>query len=218
MMKTSREEPPMQTQTLTPSIGASTSGPVPGNAVPRPNEPGGTRPGRGAVTAHDVSRARFILLQAASGLEAQDPAIRDDAALFLDMLDAEGGDAVDLLRAALRASFEAEAHAAACKVRVAQLAERQRRHEARAAALAASVHHAMRDLGIPRLRDAEFTASRRDGVVRVEVADASLLPGAFVRTKHEPDKAALLAALKAGQTIPGAALAQGDETLTVKVK
>jgi hypothetical protein len=205
--------PPMQTQTLTPPTGASISSPMPESAVPRPNPAT-----RVAVTTHDVGRARFILLQAAGSLDAQDPAIRDDAALFLDMLDAEGGDAVDLLRAALRTSLEAEAQAAACKIRAAQLAERQHRHEARAAALAAAVHQAMRDLGIPHLRDAEFTASRRDGVVRVEVSDASLLPGAFVRTKHEPDKAALLAALKAGQTIPGAILAQGDETLTVKVK
>jgi len=203
----------MQIQTLTSPTGASTTGLVPESAVPHPNSAG-----RGAITAHDVGRARFILLQAASGLEAQDPAIRDDAALFLDMLDAEGGDAVDLLRAALRASLEAEAQAAACKARAAQLAERHRRHETRAEALAAAVHQAMRELGLPRLRDAEFTASRRDGVVRVEVSDASLLPTAFVRTKQEPDKAALLAALKAGQTIPGAILAQGDETLTVKVK
>ena len=170
------------------------------------------------VTAHDLGRARFILLQAASVLEAQDPAIRDDDALFLDMLDAEGGDAVDLLRAAMRASLDAEAQAAACKARAGQLAERQRRHEARAAALAAAVHQTMRDLGLPRVKDAEFTASRRDGVVRVEVADASLLPAPYVRTRTEPDKAALLAALRAGETIPGAVLAQGDETLTVKVK
>ena len=121
-------------------------------AVSRPNPPS-TRPGDRAVTAHDVGRARFLLLQAASSLEAQDPTIRDDAALFLDMLDAEGGDAVDLLRAGLRASLEAEAQAAACKTRMAQLAERQRRHEARAETLQAAVHRAMRALGIPRLRD-----------------------------------------------------------------
>ena len=90
--------------------------------------------------------------------------------------------------------------------------------EARAAALGAAVHQAMRDLGLPRLKDAEFTASRRDGVLRVEVADAALLPAAYVRTRTEPDKAALLAALKAGEAIPGAALAQGEETLAVRVK
>ena len=178
--------------------------------APRANPPG--------VSAHDVGRARFILLQTASQLEAQDPSIRDDDALFLDMLDGEGGDAVDLLRAAMRASLDAEAQAAACKARMGQIAERGLRHEVRAAALAAAVHQAMRDLGLPRLRDAEFTASRRDGVLRVEVADAALLPAAYVRTRTEPDKAALLAALKAGEAIPGAALAQGEETLAVKVK
>ena len=171
-----------------------------------------------AVTTHDVSRARFLLEQVAAGLLDQDPQMRDDGALFLDMLDGEGGDALDLLRAALRASLEADAQARACKLRAAQLAERQRRHEGRAEALAAAVHQAMRDLGIPRLRDPEFTASRREGGERVEVADPALLPPAFVRTRREPDKAALLAALKAGDAIPGAVLARGDETLTVKVK
>ena len=170
------------------------------------------------ITTHDVSRARFILETVTATLLEADPQLRDDDALFADMLDGEGGDAVDLLRAALRASLEADAQARACKARIGQLAERQRRHEGRAAALEGAVHQAMRDLGIPRLRDAEFTASRREGGERVEVADAALLPPAYVRTRQEPDKAALLAALKAGQAIPGAVLAQGDETLTVKVK
>ncbi len=171
-----------------------------------------------AVTTHDISRARFILEATAAALLDADPQMRDDDTLFLDMLDGEGGDALDLLRAALRASLEADAQARACKARIGQLAERQRRHEGRAAALEGAVHKAMRDLGIPRLRDPEFTASRREGGERVEVADAGLLPEPYVRTKREPDKPALLAALKAGESIPGAALARGDETLTVKVK
>ena len=171
-----------------------------------------------AVTTHDVSRARFLLEQVAAELLETDPQLRDDDALFLDMLDGEGGNALDLLRAGLRASLEAEAQARACKLRIAQLTERQRRHEGRAEALQAAVHKAMRDLGIPRLRDPEFTASRREGGERVEVADPGLLPASYVRTKREPDKAALLAALKAGEEIPGAVLARGDETLTVKVK
>lgn len=171
-----------------------------------------------AVTTHDVSRARFILEQAATALLEADPQMRDDDALFLDMLDGEGGDALDLLRAALRASLDADAQALACKGRIGQLAERQRRHQARAEALQGAVHRAMRDLGLPRLRDPEFTASRREGGERVEVADPGLLPDPYVRTKREPDKAALLAALKAGEAIPGAVLARGDETLTVKVK
>ncbi len=170
-----------------------------------------------AVTTHDISRARFILEQVAAELLDQDPQLRDDDTLFLDMLDGEGGDALDLLRLAMRASLEADAQAHACKLRIVQLAERQRRHEGRAEALEAAVHQAMRNLGIPRLRDPEFTASPRDGVMRVEVSDATCLPAAYVRTKHEPDKAALLAALKAGETIPGAALAQGEETLTVRM-
>ena len=197
------------------NITAAAHAPGPAGAAPRPSPPG-TRPGSHPVTAHDVGRARFLLLQAAAALEAHDPSIRDDAALFLDMLDAEGGDAVDPLRAALRASLDAEAQATACKARAAQITERQHRHEARAETLATAVHHAMRELGLPRLRDAEFTAARRDGVMRVEVSNLSLLPPAYVRTKQEADKAALLAPLKAGQTIPGAELVQGEETLTVR--
>ena len=171
-----------------------------------------------AVTTHDVSRARFLLEQVAHTLLDQDPSLRDDDTLFTDMLDAEGGDALDLLRAGLRASLDAEAQARACKERMGQLAERQRRHEDRAAALHAAVHQAMRDLGIPRLRDPEFTAARREGSERAEVPDVKLLPKRFVRVKEEPDKAPLLAALKAGEDVSGAVLVRGEETLTVKVK
>jgi len=171
-----------------------------------------------AVTTHDVSRARFLLEQVAHALLEQDPQMRDDDTLFLDMLDAEGGDTLDLLRAGLRASLDAGAQARACKERIGQLAERQRRHEGRAEALQAAVHQAMRDLGLPRLRDPEFTAARREGSERAEVSDIDLLPERYVRLRREPDKAPLLAALKAGEAIPGAALARGDETLAVKVK
>ena len=171
-----------------------------------------------AVTTHDVSRARFLLEQVSTALLEADPQMRDDDALFLDMLDGEGADALDLLRAALRASLDADAQARACKGRIGQLAERQRRHEARAEALAAAVHQAMRDLGLPRLRDPEFTASRREGGERVEIGRIDLLPERYVRIRREPDKAALLAALKAGEAIPEATLARGEETLTVRTK
>ena len=171
-----------------------------------------------AVTTHDVSRARFLLEQVAHALLEADPQMRDDDALFLDMLDGEGAGALDLLHAGLRASLDAAAQARACKERMGQLAERQRRHEDRAAALQAAVHQAMRDLGIPRLRDPEFTAARREGAERAEVSDLALLPERFVRLKREPDKAPLLAALKAGEAVPGAVLARGEETLTVRTK
>lgn len=169
------------------------------------------------VTAHDVGRARFILAQVTTQLLEADPSLRDDHALFTDMLDSEC-DAQDLLRAAIRASLEADAQAKACKARIDQLAERQGRHEGRAEALKAAVHQAMRDIGLPRLRDAEFLAFRSDGKDKVMVEDVDKLPGSYVRTKREPDKAALAAALKAGEAIPGAVLARGDETLTLKVK
>lgn len=170
-----------------------------------------------SITAHDLGRARFILQQVTSKLLEADPDIRDDHALFADMLDGEC-DAQDLLRAGIRASLDAAAQAKACSDRIAQLAQRQARHEARAEALRGAVHQAMRDIGLPRLKDAEFTAFRSDGKDKVVVEDQDKLPGGYVRTKREPDRAALLAALKSGEEIPGAVLARGDETLTVKVK
>ena len=50
-----------------------------------------------AVTTHDVARARFLLEQAATALLEADPQMRDDDALFLDMLDGEGGDALHVV-------------------------------------------------------------------------------------------------------------------------
>lgn len=170
-----------------------------------------TRP----IGAHDVARAREILARAAVELEAIDPSLRDDTTLFADMLDGEGGDAFDMVRAAMHAALEADAMAEACKTRMADLAERYRRHESRSAGLRGAVLVAMRALGLPQVVDAEFTVSRRAGQARVEIHDPALLPAAYVRTKSEPDKAALSTDLKAGKAIPGAALVQGDETLTV---
>lgn len=45
----------------------------------------------------------------------------------------------------------------------------------------------------------------------VEVDDPEALPPAFVRTKTEPDKAAIKAALKAGDKVPGARLVENEK-------
>ena len=51
-----------------------------------------------AVTTHDVSRARFLLEQVSAALLEADPQMRDDDALFLDMLDGVRGQHRDLGR------------------------------------------------------------------------------------------------------------------------
>lgn len=50
----------------------------------------------------------------------------------------------------------------------------------------------------------------------VEVIDADLLPDEFRRTKVEPMKAEIAKALKAGRSVPGAALYEGGHRLAIK--
>ena len=148
-----------------------------------------------AVTTHDVSRARFLLEQVSTALLEADPQMRDDDALFLDMLDGEGADVLDLLRAALRASLDAEAQARACKGRMAQLAERQRRHEARAEALPGRrASSDARPRHPPPARPRVHRIPPRGRASAWRSPNPALLPDPYVRTRREPDKAALLAA------------------------
>src|SRR5581483_1960159 len=59
------------------------------------------------------------------------------------------------------------------------------------------------------------TISIAAGRPKVVITDESLLPSPLIRIKHEPNKEAILAALKDGRAIPGATLSNAEPTLRI---
>lgn len=78
--------------------------------------------------------------------------------------------------------------------------------------------HNMQANGITKIECPLFTASLRKGIESVDISDESILPDEFVKAEvvTKPDKKAIKDALKAGASVPGAALKCGDTTIVIK--
>jgi hypothetical protein len=144
-----------------------------------------------------------------------DPAMATDEALFTDTLDGET-DALDQMRAVIRAATEAELFADALQRHIKILEQRRSRFEARGDACRVAVRDAMETLGIKSMMAPDFTVSVTPGRPRVMVTDAGLLPAEFVRVKTEPNLSAIAAALKEGDDVPGAVFSNTASVLTVR--
>lgn len=167
-----------------------------------------------------VQNARNTLLHVRAALLAEDPTIADDARLMIDCLDSEAGDALDIIRAMVRACRTAEAQAAGAKADAeayaAPLRERSHRLAARAKRIRSALLSVCEALKQPKWEDACFTLSVGTTPPALVVIDETLIPSEYVRTRREIDMPAALAALKNGKDVPGACLGNGAPRLTIR--
>lgn len=106
-----------------------------------------------------------------------------------------------------------EATAAAIKDAEKQMAERRKRLEARTAYLVERLKTGMEIAGVTELSCPHFAIKVKKNPAAVDIFEPSLIPEKFMRQPEPPpaapDKAAIKAALQAGQDVPGALLANG---------
>jgi hypothetical protein len=112
----------------------------------------------------------------------------------------------ELLRRIVVAIVFAEAREAESKVIAASMTARQKRYDTRADWLRELLFDVMAALERRSFAAPLATVSIRPGKASVVITDEQALPDAYVRTKREPDKAALLEGLMQGEIIPGAVL------------
>lgn len=143
----------------------------------------------------------------------------DDAQTFWDTLDGET-DALEALDAAIEGAQQADALAAAIKERIATLRARKERIEARGAAHRRAIRMILEATGMRRAERPAATVSLSPGRERAEIVDEASIPSQLctVKTIVKPDAKAILAQLKAGESVPGAALTVGDPIITIRSK
>ena len=75
-------------------------------------------------------------------------------------------------------------------------------------------------MGIKKLDRPRATISKRAGSLSVRITDEASIPTQLctVKTITAPDKKAIRAQIEAGETVPGAELAQGADGVTVRVR
>ena len=172
-----------------------------------------------APSGFAVQNAMLALSQLRDRLLAVEPSLADDAFMLASML--EGEDADDHLATidrVIRCAIEADALIDAVQTRQTDLAERKARFTRRRDVLRQTAFDALDALGMNRRETGDFTASLANRPPKVVVVDEAALPSAFIRTRTEPDKTAIAAALKAGETVAGAELGNGGRGISIRTR
>ena len=125
----------------------------------------------------------------------------------------------EALAAVVRSYLDDLALAAALGMRMGDMQERLGRIEQHAEKKRALVTSVMERAGIKKLAEADFTASLRAVPPSLVVLDEAAIPPAYWRPQPPKlDRQGLTAALRAGAAVAGAALGNGQTTISVRTK
>lgn len=143
----------------------------------------------------------------------------DDEDLYLDTLDGET-DILDILDSELLAMQSDSALAESIKTMESTLRERRSRIELRAEAHKANLKLILSHAKIKKADRPLATVSIRPGSLSVSITSEADIPSQLMREKitRSPDKDAIKAQIEAGEVVPGAILARGDDTVSVRTK
>jgi hypothetical protein len=128
-------------------------------------------------------------------------------------------DVQQLLTQLIRSALEDEALSAGLSTRLAEMRSRVERLKLRADKKRALALAAMNETEIKTLVEPDFSVSVRRGAPALQVLEEERIPAPFWKPQPPKlDRLSLLAALKEGQQIEGAALAPSQPQLSVRTK
>lgn len=159
----------------------------------------------------------YRVVREISDLLAVYPELEEDEALRADTLEGET-DINNVLSRLVQEREAAYAMAEGVKVPVNDLRERKARLERRGDGYGEAIERVMSAAGLSKVTLPNATISVSQGGPTAVVEDEAAIPDRFIRIKREIDKAAINAAVKAGEEIPGVAVSNGTTRLTVRVK
>lgn len=173
-----------------------------------------------APSAWKIQQAIAAWQSTRSRLLAEDADLAHDEAALTGLLGPETGDVRDILGRLLSAAQHATAMADGAAEMLAALKGRQDRYKRRAEAFRGTIFAILDAVGERRAEFPHGTISIAAGRQAAIITDEDALPDRFVtvKTVRMPDKAAILTALKDGEVVDGAALANGMPTLSIRSK
>ena len=122
----------------------------------------------------------------------------------------------EMVGALIRERVEAEAHEAASRAAADVFAARAKRMAERRSAINLALGAVLDAIGEDKIKHPLGTVSRLKPRASVEITDERDVPSQLC--KRVPDKAAIKAALDAGETVPGAALTMGKPGISVRCR
>lgn len=145
------------------------------------------------------------------------PELSEDESLRADILDAET-DFHKLIDSLVKRKLDAREMAAGAKARKQEVGERQSRFERQEAGFDTLIKGLMQFADMQKVVLPEATVSITKPRTVVEITDLDAIPQGYAKFEKRADKAALKAAMEAGEKIPGAALVLSDDGLMVRTK
>lgn len=116
----------------------------------------------------------------------------------------------DKVTAAVHVMRDLELDADKLAAEIKRLTDRKRAIDGNATRLRERIRDAMISCDLRKVKAETFSITLSDGPERVGIADETLVPESFIRTKREVDKSAILAAYKQdGELVPGAVIERG---------
>lgn len=160
------------------------------------------------LAAEDVIREINALL-------LEYPQLTDDKELFRDTLEGNTrfNEIMDRLLSEMR---DNETLAEAAANRIGKIKERQTRLTHRMNFYRSLMHRLLTVTGIQSVALAEAKVSIMKLPDKVIITDESAVPEQYQIIKKEPNKTAIKNALKSGTHVPGAALSNGGQTISVR--
>lgn len=173
-----------------------------------------------APSSWKVEQALSAWMAARSRLLAEDAELAHDEGALAALLGPVDGDVRDILSRLLSATQQANAMADGAAEMLANLKGRQERYKRRAEAFRGTIFAIMDATGERKMEFPHGLLSITSGRAAAVITDEDALPDRFVdvKTVRSPDRAAILVALKDGEVVDGAALANGLPVLTVRSK
>ena len=149
-------------------------------------------------------------------LRAEDPSL--DEQTLADTV--EGlTDLHEILAAIIRAALADEALASGLKGRIAEMEDRLGRLQDRAAKRRQIAKETMIGLDLKKLEAPDFTASTRPGIASLVVLDEASVPSIYWEPRPPKlDRTSLIADLKQGSEVDGAALSNPEPILSVRTR
>jgi Siphovirus Gp157 len=125
----------------------------------------------------------------------------------------------EILGALIRAALADEALASGLKTRIAEMEDRLSRLQDRAAKRRQIAKKVMTELDLKKLEAPDFTASIRQGLPSLMVVNENEIPSLYWEPRDPKlDRATLLADLKQGTEVQGAALSNPEPILSVRTR
>jgi hypothetical protein len=168
------------------------------------------------VSEYIAIEAGAVAAQVANLLTAY-PELTEDDTLLLDMIEAET-DLLKVVSKLVRLRQEKQASIKSLSDYIGDLSERKARFNRGAEGITSLIKKLMDVAGVEKLVLPEATVFMTKARESVTVLDADSLPQGFFLTIRQPNKDAIGKALKAGETIPGAALTFGEAGITFRIK